>query len=68
MKIANNDKAVIFQELKPGDVFSTNRSAAIFMKTELYSGVNAVSIQDGKLTYCGPDATVYVVDCELVLQ
>lgn len=68
MKIANNRKQVRFKELNQGDVFHTTISSTLFMKTEPHNGVNTVSVQDGQLNYCGPDATVYVVDCELVIN
>ena len=68
MKIVNSYKKVLFKELKQGDVFHTSINTNPFMKTESCSGNNTVSLLNGALNYCGPDAIVYVVDCELVMK
>lgn len=68
MKIVNSLKKVHFEELQQGEVFRCTEDLHLYMKTEKYQSVNAANISNGDLTYFGPQACVYPVECELVIK
>lgn len=68
MKIVNSLKKVHFEELQQGEVFRAIEDLHLYMKTEQYQSANAANILNGDLTYFGPQASVYIVECELVVK
>lgn len=68
MKIVNNLKKVHFEELQQGEVFRAIEDLHLYIKTERYQSANAANVLNGDLTYFGPEAGVYPVECELVIK
>lgn len=68
MKVVNNLKKVHFEELQQGEVFRAIEDLQLYMKTEQYQSANAANMLNGNLSYFGHKASVYTIECELVIK
>lgn len=68
MKIVNNLKKVHFEELQQGEVFRAIEDLQLYIKTEQYQSANAANMSNGDLSYFGPKASVYPIECELIIK